>query len=125
MRRLANTIPYLNRRIAKRQHQGQALVEFAMISLVLFMLLIGIMEMGRMLFIWTQLASAAQEGTRYGVTHPLEIIDPGSIGTYPCTSGNTDPCNIVAQARARVVLLDPNNVSVLVGYDDGAGNTIS
>jgi Flp pilus assembly pilin Flp len=42
--------------------RGAAAVEFALVAIVFFMLLIGIVEMGRVLFTW----NAAAEATRYG-----------------------------------------------------------
>ena len=124
MARIMEKIPYLNKRIANRRSKAQGLIEFAFISLILFLLLFGILEMGRLMFIFSQISSAAQEGTRYGATHPLEIISAAADGlnTYPAIAHSDDPCNIVAQARARVVLLNPNDVSVVVGYDTGNPN---
>jgi TadE-like protein len=121
MARIMDKIPYLNKRIANRRSKAQGLIEFAFISLILFLLLFGILEMGRLMFIFSQISSAAQEGTRYGSTHPLEIISQAADGlnTYPAIAHSDDPCNIVAQARARVVLLNPNDVGVVVGYDTG------
>ena len=46
---------------ASRQ-QGAAAVEFALIASLLFMLLFGVIEMGRLLWSW----NAAVEATRYG-----------------------------------------------------------
>jgi hypothetical protein len=127
MSRFAEKIPYLNKQIAKKRNKGQGLVEFAMISLILFMLVIGVLEMGRMMFIWTQLTSAAQEGARYGMSHPREIIDandeppPPTPQTYPSAAHNPDPCNIVTQARRRVVLVPTDTIGVEVGYDNSQG----
>lgn len=45
-----------------RRHKGMALVEFALVALVFFTLLIGIMEFGRWLFT----LNAANEATRLG-----------------------------------------------------------
>jgi Flp pilus assembly protein TadG len=121
MARIMDKIPYLNKRIVNRRSKAQGLIEFAFISLILFLLLFGILEMGRLMFIFSQISSAAQEGTRYGATHPLEIISAAADGlnTYPAIAHSDDPCNIVAQARARVVMLNPNDVGVVVGYDTG------
>lgn len=44
------------------RQRGAAAVEFALVGIVFFMLLIGIVEMGRVLFTW----NAAVEATRYG-----------------------------------------------------------
>lgn len=46
----------------RRNQLGAAVVEFALIGLVFFVLLFGILEMGRTLFTW----NAAAEATRYG-----------------------------------------------------------
>lgn len=56
----------MNRRPGLRRlragQRGAAAVEFAFVAIVFFMLLIGIVEMGRVLFTW----NAAVEATRYG-----------------------------------------------------------
>jgi Flp pilus assembly protein TadG len=49
-----------------------AAVEFALVAIVFFMLLIGIVEMGRVLFTW----NAAAEATRYGARVAV-VCDPG------------------------------------------------
>jgi Flp pilus assembly protein TadG len=46
----------------QERQRGAAAVEFALVAIVFFMLLIGIVEMGRVLFTW----NAAVEATRYG-----------------------------------------------------------
>lgn len=46
----------------RERQRGAAAVEFALVAIVFFMLLIGIVEMGRVLFTW----NAAAEATRYG-----------------------------------------------------------
>lgn len=46
----------------RARQRGAAAVEFALVAIVFFMLLIGIVEMGRVLFTW----NAAVEATRYG-----------------------------------------------------------
>lgn len=116
---------------------GQSLVEFALISILLFTLLLGILEMGRLLFIFSQVSSAAQEGTRYGAAHPRQVISTADDGlnAYPAgpwnqqTGGhwgahNDNPCNIVAAARAKVVLINGHDVDVVVGFDDGSDHPV-
>jgi Flp pilus assembly protein TadG len=49
-------------RNSRERQRGAAAVEFALVAIVFFMLLIGIVEMGRVLFTW----NAAVEATRYG-----------------------------------------------------------
>lgn len=47
--------------------RGIVAVEFALVSIILFMLLIGIMEMGRMLFYWNSATEATRLGARVAV----------------------------------------------------------
>lgn len=125
---------HLNNPVAKVKHAAQALVEFALISLILFTLLVGILEMGRMMFLFTQVSSAAQEGTRFGVIHPYQIVsaadDCGNplCYSYPVGAHTDNPCNIVAQSRARAVLIPTQRLitdtqtpilNIEVGFDKG------
>src|SRR5947209_20051521 len=53
-----------------RRGPGQATVEFALLMVVLFALLYGILEIGRLLFINAELDNAAREGVHYASRHP-------------------------------------------------------
>jgi Flp pilus assembly protein TadG len=56
--------------IMKRQRfHGQAMVEFAIVSIVFFSLVFGIIEGGRLLFTYHEVNHAAREGARYAVAH--------------------------------------------------------
>jgi len=46
----------------KRTQRGATAVEFALVAMILFMLIIGTMEVGRVLYTW----NAANEATRFG-----------------------------------------------------------
>lgn len=50
-----------------RRQRGVAAVEFALVSMVFFMLLIGAMEFGRVLFYWNTTAEATRLGARMAV----------------------------------------------------------
>lgn len=52
---------------------GAAAVEFALVAAVFFTLLIGIMEMGRMLFYWNTAAELTRRGARIAV-----VCDPST-----------------------------------------------
>jgi len=113
---------HLNNRIRhKQKRRGQSLVEFALVSMLLFSFLFGILELGRMMFIFSQVASAAQEGARFGSAVPLQVAtaaeDSGGAYSPHVPAGN--PCSIISQARARVTLLAPTDVDIYVWYDDG------
>jgi Flp pilus assembly protein TadG len=50
-----------------RRQAGAAAVEFALVCMVFLVLLIGIMEMGRLLFYWNAAAEATRWGARLAV----------------------------------------------------------
>ncbi len=52
--------------MATKQEGGQAVVEFALISLVLMMLTVGLVDLGRGFFQYQAVASAARFGARWG-----------------------------------------------------------
>lgn len=61
------------RRSLKRRHQlGVAAVEFALIAIVFFTLLLGIMEFGRWLFMMNAANEATRLGARLGVVCSVE-----------------------------------------------------
>jgi len=72
-----------------RNHKGQALVEFAIILPLLLMLLFGIFEFGRAMYIKNTLNNAARSAVRVAVvTNPLSDKEYG-VNTLG-TRSNTD-----------------------------------
>ncbi len=59
-------------RVIKTAERGQSLVELAMGVLVLIILVMGIIDLGRVLFYYTTLRDAAQEGAVYGAINPQD-----------------------------------------------------
>lgn len=49
--------------------RGQSLLEFALVSLALVMLLFGVIEMCRLVLVYTTIANAARVGVRYATVH--------------------------------------------------------
>jgi Flp pilus assembly protein TadG len=58
----------LRRRGAAKREGGQAMVEFALIAPLFFLLIFGFVDMARMYQSWVTIQHAAREGARYGVT---------------------------------------------------------
>jgi Flp pilus assembly protein TadG len=56
------------KRHVSRDH-GQSLVEFGLVSFLLVMLLLGVVEIGRMVLVYTTVANAARAGARYAIVH--------------------------------------------------------
>jgi len=90
----------------KERRIGQALTEFAIVLPVLLLVLVGIVEFGRVLFIYTNLFNAAREGVRYGITQPKDI--PG----------------IRERVLSRISLVPEEDVVLRVWYDKGPGTEV-
>jgi Flp pilus assembly protein TadG len=64
----------------RRDRRGVAAIEFAILAPVLFTLLFGIVEMGRMFYVRHALEYATEQAARYYMLHPTS--DSGSVTTY-------------------------------------------
>lgn len=97
----------------RRKSRGQAMVEFALLSSLLFLLVMGIFDFGRAIAVYINIAEAAHEGARqlvlrsnYNSTPPDGVIinatlakiggggmvlteDPCLSNPTPCTSPST------------------------------------
>jgi Flp pilus assembly protein TadG len=74
--------------------RGTTVAEFAMVALLFFTLIFGIIEFGRMLYTHNSLADATRRGARYAVLHPSSkeadvknLVVYGDKATYD-TLGN-------------------------------------
>jgi Flp pilus assembly protein TadG len=55
------------KRRTEKSEKGQTLVEFALVTLVFFVLVFGITEFGRALWTWNTIVQATRAGARYAV----------------------------------------------------------
>ena len=53
----------------RQRRAGQSLVEFALVAPVFFLMLLGVMEMGRILWLNHELANGTREAARYAMVH--------------------------------------------------------
>jgi hypothetical protein len=74
--------------------RGAAAVEFAIVSAVFFMLLLGAIEMGRLLWTWNAATEATRLGARMAVV--CDVNEP----------------NIITRMQQRLPYLQPANVTV-------------
>lgn len=106
-----------------RRQKGVAALEFALVATVFFTLLIGVMEMGRVLFYWNTAAEATRMGARVAVvcdinssqstSNPvvrdmqqmLPILQPANITvTYAPAGCDATSCTSVTVAIANVAV---------------------
>ncbi|MDI6696327.1 MAG: Ig-like domain-containing protein [Anaerolineales bacterium] len=97
----------LRRRLARR-NRGQGLVEFALILPLLLLLVLGIIEAGRLLVIYSSVQAASREAARYASA-------AGEV--YPGVPYYLDSAGIAAAANRIAVLVAPSSVTIT--YDHG------
>lgn len=107
--------------------QGSTLVEFSLVAFMFIIVLFGVVEMGRMILVYTTLAQAARAGARYAIVHGAERTGSGVTGP----SGPTCPCpqvQTVVTNFASAGLLDTSKLTINVTYPNGtstAGSLVS
>jgi Flp pilus assembly protein TadG len=71
-----------------RRHcqRGQVLGEFAIASATALLLILGIIDFGRAMFVYDFVANAARMGTRYAIVHAA-----------PCNGGVTTSCELAVK----------------------------
>lgn len=111
----------------RRKSRGQAMVEFALLSSLLFLLVMGIFDFGRAIAVYINIAEAAHEGARqlvlrsnYNSTPPDSVIINATLAKIggggmvltedPCLS-NPTPCtspSIPTTANTGYIWITPN-----------------
>lgn len=104
-----------------REERGQALVEFAVVLPVLVLLLLGLMEFGRILHALLTVQNAAREGARLGITGATDgEIEARVRQAAASLEGANDPARLTVEvtppAAARRVGQD---LTVTVRYKFG------
>ena len=97
--------------------RGSTLIEFALISFLLLMVLFVSIEMDRMLFVYTNLADAAKAGTRYAIVRGADRTSGASTAA--------DPSPVVNRVKNYITGIDPANLTVTVSYPDGNSNALA
>lgn len=87
----------------QRTEAGQSFTELALTLVIILILLAGIVDLGRMFFVFVSLRDAAQEGAAYASFCPADI--PGIQARVRVSS--TAPVN----------LLDSANISIIISPD--------
>ena len=107
-------------RLAVRDDRAQALVETALVLPLLLLLIVGLFDIGRAIWLSNTLATAVREGSRYGVVHGALSGSPTGPGAASYTPPDTDTA-ITAQVRYYATGV-PNNLTVQSTWPDGNAN---
>jgi Flp pilus assembly protein TadG len=103
---------------ALRALRGQAMVEFAIALPVLLMLLIGIMEVSRMLFMYASVVNSSRDAVRYASAYGRsDDLGDGNLLKYKYCDG------IAATAKTSGFFLRLQDTDITIAYDTGPGGT--
>lgn len=120
----------MDRMQRRRKSRGQAMVEFALLASLLFLLLMGIFDFGRAVSVYINIAEAAHEGARqlvlrsnYASTPPDSVIINATLAKIggggmvlsedPCLS-NPTPCSfpsIPSTPNTGYIWITPNRTT--------------
>lgn len=104
---------------SRRGEHGQALVEFSLVSIVFFLLIFGMVDVGRAVWNYNTLAQATREGARYAIVHGSDSADPSGPGGDHYTAPDTDVM-ITQQVEKFGGGLNPSQLTVQSEWPDGS-----
>lgn len=95
--------------------QGQAITEFALVLPLLLLVVYGLLEVGRAVFIYAAVTNASREAVRYGIAYGLNASD---VPKYQDCEG------IRNAARSTGFYLNLQDSNIDINYDKGPGVAI-
>jgi Flp pilus assembly protein TadG len=102
-----------------REDRGSSLIEFTLISFMFVILLLGVVEMGRMVLVYTTIANAARAGARYAIVHGVDQTASPSGPGNPCTCPDV---TTVVKNFASAGLVNTSALTITVSYPNGNNN---
>jgi hypothetical protein len=108
--------------------RGQALVEFALVAPVFFLVLFAIIEAGRFMFYYETLNNATREGARYAIVNGANTLGcpsgPPAPGSTAC---DVPGANVVQRVRNAAFGVLGTGVAVTPTWfnDNGRGSTVT
>lgn len=106
-----------NKAFNKKWRAGQALVEFALVFLLLFAVIVGAIEFGHLITVYAATITASKEAARYG-----DAVGPGvndtDVPRYQDCEGIVD----AALRIGRLANMTAEDVSIT--YDHGPGTSV-
>jgi Flp pilus assembly protein TadG len=103
---------------ASRQ-RGSTLIEFSIVSLLLFTVVFATIEFNRMLLIYTAVANAARAGARYAIVHGSSRTGTG-VDAASGPGANPSQVVTVVQTYAGASPLNPSRLTIHVTYPNSS-----
>ena len=96
--------------------RGQAIVEFSLVLMILLVILVGILEVGRLMFMYAAINNASREAARYASAIGLDTDPDTGI-----TSEKYKFCTMIQKMAKRSAFFTP--LTITISYDHGPGTT--
>lgn len=90
----------------RRQQRGITTVEFAIVSTVLFIVLFGVIEFGRALFVANALAEGTRRGARVAAICPVGDPRPAQVAIFADGGGQSMVAPNLSTGNVEVTYLD-------------------
>ncbi|MBN1452855.1 MAG: pilus assembly protein [Anaerolineales bacterium] len=113
---------FIKKMKANNKPAAQAMAEFALVLPILLLVVYGLLEVGRLLFIFASVNTASRQAVRYGSA--IGLVDTNGDGSLD-TQHYRDCNGILAEANRVAFITDFTNVNIT--YDrgiDGSGNPV-
>ena len=105
----------VKRSMINKKERAQGIVEFALVLPLLLVLMLGIIEVGRLMFIYSSVNSASREAARYG----------SAAGEVTSFVKYYEDCVGIKAAATRIgVLAGIEDGNILISYDHGPNTTV-
>ena len=98
----------------RRNRRGAAAVEFAVVSPVLFLLVFGMIEYGRMVMVQQVITNAAREGARKGVLDASTTSDVTTVVSNYLTSAHITGATTTVSPNPPSTATSGNSVTVTI-----------
>ncbi|MCE9647696.1 MAG: pilus assembly protein [Chloroflexi bacterium] len=117
-----NTLTSRNKSKTKGRRPGQGMIEFALVLPVLLLIMVGLLEFGRLLFAWLVVENSTRFGIRYAVAATYDINNCSDLDgdSTPCDGASAD----AEIKQARLLSIEDETRRMLIGfhYDESLNN---
>jgi len=103
-----------------RGRDGQALVEFSLVAVMTVVMLLFVIEMGRMLLVYMTVANAARAGVRYAVVHGSTRAAGSATSNASGPASNPAQVVTVVKNFAGAGALSTSRLVIAVTYPGGS-----
>lgn len=95
---------------------AQSMVEFALVLPILMLLVVGLIEVGRLMFIYSSITTATRAAVRYG--------SATGLNSSAMALRYQDCAGIRAEAKRMTFISPLNDADIVIAYDHGPGTSI-